>query len=191
MIRRPGPLLWCDLMIHESLCLLTISTQPLARGMFRQSPTTVALFLFPVTDGQSGCTRFATLPVGNDIKCHPSPRFNHPQAFVTQQQEADGSTCGWGEDLMPPTKHVCFTGVRFYLFVPTQFNDVEKFKPIMIIVGVNWNQDQTFNITAHRSMSWLEQTFQLHWLFLRISQSRFKCTTRQQKLSLTCAGILP
>ena len=29
----------------------------------------MALFLSSVADGQSGYTRFATLPVGNDIKC--------------------------------------------------------------------------------------------------------------------------
>lgn len=45
--------------------------------MYRQSLTTVALFLSSTADGQSGCTRFATLPVGNDIKC---PLFQSSEA---------------------------------------------------------------------------------------------------------------
>lgn len=45
--------------------------------MYRQSLTTVALFLVSVADGQGGCTRFATLPVGNDIKC---PLFQSSEA---------------------------------------------------------------------------------------------------------------
>lgn len=45
--------------------------------MYRQCMTTVALFLASVADGQSGCTHFATLPVGNDIKC---PLFQSSEA---------------------------------------------------------------------------------------------------------------
>lgn len=79
--------------------------------MFRQSLTTVALFLFSGTDGPKWVHPLCHLVCWKWHQVPPlPPRVDHLKAIVTQQQEPEGTRCcSWSLHVNVRLPPLCFT----------------------------------------------------------------------------------